>query len=185
MGRDLYIFGVGSQKHIVQNNNLNNKIVEKNKTYYKESFLKVIEDLWIDDFEDNGIVEICWHGSRQVCYAICQIVDDLMENRYGLWNNADIDSYDLEMIFSKEELLIILDWLISITQVLAFKEGDLEAENLSISIDRIDLIETIIQKKFFTGKEFEWFYMEYGILCQWKNKVMQTNYDFYCWLDAV
>ena len=65
------------------------------------------------------------------------------------------------------------------------KEKELEIEVFLIKIDNIDLFKTVIQKKFFNGEEFEWFSWEYGRFCKWKSLVMQTNYDFYYWLDSV
>lgn len=172
MSRDLTIYGVRAKGISLQTDS------------QLEEFFRFIERLDYEDYEDSGLIEVVSYRSKEICCAISQVVTDLFENGYGIFQGGNIKNCTGAncMVLTKPDLLCIIDWIASMSRAMGEISEKVDAKYSDIH--KIPQIAYDMSKKVdFRGEEFEWFWFEYELFQEWKTKISSATFEYYYWED--
>ena len=201
MARDLLIHGIHKKEFItsLQMNFQEWSLPEKDLSAFLMRFKNdiLISDLMALEeylFREKQLINAEQHQffkfetivdfrSKPIGFATAQLVHYYMDELYfGLTKKAAIASKNGCFIFSKAQIVGLLDWLITVSYQLR-READNElakGANRSLKIEAQKLMQTGMCK----GEEFEYYGDQFFRFTSWKKKVGKTHFDCYYWEDS-
>ena len=173
MSRDLTICGVQRKTYFaISENAIDETILSISKIDYEQ-------------WAENGLIKIISYRSKSLCFAITQIVLDLVENGYGIIEGISINSSIGSncIVLSKSELITIIQWL----ELTSKAMGQLSGKVSPIEKNQSEFFHQALQvckKRAFSGNEFDQYWFAIELFQQWRDKIESADFEYYYWEDS-
>lgn len=159
------------------------KFVAELSIFDKQALEKYIQqhtNLLIEEqHQALGIVELFAFRSKDLCFAMAQLVDYYASNFSWESSNYQFPFSEGSFILARVPFLELLEWLAVMAIALnPEQETNFDAFSDELVLEALLLIETGYCQK---SEEFEFFYTMWGYFNNWRQEILTTDFDYFYW----